>query len=50
MASATFAGLGAGDYSVVASYAGDNNYKASNNSTKFSVSKKLMVILKLLFG
>ena len=39
MASATFAGLGAGDYSVVASYAGDNNYKASNNSTKFSVSK-----------
>ena len=39
VASATFAGLGAGDYSVVASYAGDNNYKASNNSTKFSVSK-----------
>ena len=39
VASATFAGLGAGDYSVVASYAGDSNYKASNSTAKFNVAK-----------
>ena len=32
-------GLDAGNYSVVASYAGDNNYKASNSTAKFNVAK-----------
>ena len=38
-ANATFSNLGAGDYSVVASYEGDNNYKASNSTAKFNVAK-----------
>ena len=32
-------GLDAGNYSVVASYDGDNNYKASNSTAKFNVAK-----------
>ena len=35
----TISGLGAGSYDVTVKYVGDNNYNASSNSAKFSVSK-----------